>query len=436
MRRRTLLAAITAGLSGCQVIRETTPTPTTDDEPTETLAIDLPADGALDGWHTYRGSVTNQGRAAGVTGPGPTVEPAWDTAVRSGGDDRYLSAAGGVVFVAGERGVEAIDAADGTQLAAQVTPGHEITTEAVLVDGRLYGGTSNSGFVCFDPTTGETLWKARTSKIIHHDDEEIPIPVTSTPAVVGAQVYFADRGMNGGVAFIRCYAPDSGDACWREWPNIGSLGMGPPRVVGDRVLFDEGTELVALSLEDQTVEWRLSFPETDRVNGHRRSLAPAVAEGVAAVATNSGLVGVDIDAGERQWTIETRNYGVDSTYLVATYTPAIHDGTVFAGFSEGQFGAYDLASGEELWSATPDQFAVYWTAPAIGDKCVFVGAQGPLSPLPTPKDRDPEDARLYAFDRETGEQYGPWTLPGHLRHPVVTDDSVVIASGGSLYAFE
>ncbi|WP_159077009.1 PQQ-binding-like beta-propeller repeat protein [Halococcoides cellulosivorans] len=435
MRRRTLLAAITAGLSGCQVIRETTPTTTTDDEPTETLAIDLPADGALDGWDTFRGSVTNQGRAAGVTGPGPAVEPAWDTAVRSGGDDRYLSAAGGVVFIAGERGVEAIDAADGTQHAAQVTPGHEITTEAVLVDGRLYAGTSKSRLLSIDPTTGNTVWEARTSTLLHHD-EEVPVPVKSTPAVSGGQIYIVDKDSDGLDSVVRCYGIESGDECWRKWPEVGSLGMEPPRVVDDRVLFDEASELVALDLEDRTVEWRVPFPETDQTYANDRLLAPAVADGVAAVATSSGLVGVDIDSGERRWTISTRDYGEDLTYLEATYTPAIHDGTVFAGFSEGRFGAYDLASGEELWSVTPDQFAVYWTAPALGDKCVFVGAQGPLSPLPTPKDRDPDDARLYAFDRETGEQYGPWSLPGHLRHPVVTDDSVVIASGDSLYAFE
>ncbi|WP_159077005.1 outer membrane protein assembly factor BamB family protein [Halococcoides cellulosivorans] len=435
MRRRTLLAAITAGLSGCQVIQqETTPTPTTEDEPTETVAIDLPADGALDGWHTFRGSVTNQGRAAGVTGPGPAVEPAWDTAVRSGGDDRLLSAAGGVVFSAGKWGVEAIDAADGTQLAAQVTPGHEITTEPVMVDGHLFAGTWESGFVCIDPTTGQTVWQASTSTLTHHNRERL-IPVTSTPAIAENQVYFGNSGPEGGGAFLRCYSIEGGETCWREWPNVGSLGVEPPRVVGDRVLLDEGTELVALSLEDQSVEWRVPFPETDRSNANYRPLAPAVAEGVAAVATNGGLVGVDIGAGERQWTIETRSYAPDSTYLANTYTPAIHDGTVYAGLCDGGFGAYDLASGEEQWTATPDPPVIYWTAPAIGNGCVFVGAQGPENVPYNPGDRDPDDARLYAFDRETGEQYGPWSLPGHLRHPVVTDDSVVIASGNSLYAF-
>ncbi|AWB26926.1 outer membrane protein assembly factor BamB family protein [Halococcoides cellulosivorans] len=434
MRRRTLLAAITAGLSGCQVIRETTPTSTTEDEPT-TLAIDLPGDGALDGWDTFRGSVTNQGRAAGVTGPGPNVETAWDTTVRSGGDDRYLSAAGGVVFVAGERGVEAIDAADGTQLAAQVTPGHEITTEAVLVDGRLYAGTSKSRLLSIDPTTGKTVWEARTSLFNYHDRER-PKTVGSTPSVTDEQVYILDRSPDGHRAFVRCYATENGEACWWEWPDVGSFGWGPPRVVGDRMLLDEGTELVALSLEDRTVEWRFPFPETDLTNTNTRTLGPAVANGVAVAVTTRGLVGVDVDTGERRWRIAARCWIPDSTPLPNAYIPAIHDGTVYAGLCGGQFGAYDLASGEEQWTATPDPPVVYWTAPAIGNGCVFVGAQGPENVPYNPGDRDPDDARLYAFDRETGEQYGPWSLPGHLGHPVVTDDSVVIASGDSLYAFE
>ena len=126
------------------------------------------------------------------------------------------------------------------------------------------------------------------------------------------------------------------------------------------------------------------------------------------------LYAISADSGRLRWRFDHKISWVNSS-------PAVMDGTVYAGSSDGQFvHAVDAASGTERWR-TPVEGAIVWSSPAVaGDVVLFGDGMG----------------RVHAVDRASGApRWRFFTGAAVFSSPVVADGVVLIGSGdGGLYA--
>ena len=441
MNRRSLLGLVAAGFAGCLGDDDgdsRTPTPS----PTPTAVPDLPRDGSLDGWPTYRGTAANTGRVQGTTGPGPDAELRWEHRL-SDSERRtpfQAAAAGEVVFAAdpgGARTVVAVDATDGQVLAEELAADDRVVTEPIIADGSVYYGERKSELIAREAATGHERWRVQTTTF-DREGTEVTHPLEQPPTIVDERVYTTDirelRDPGGSRAMIRCYEEPDGGECWNviEMPSAGDR-TSIPRYDGDRLLFQTEDTLLAFDLNWREIDWEADLPEMSGDKASSVDRTPAVADDIVVVATQEDHRAFDATHGTELWSRRSKGpLPQDNSELNYVYTAAISDGVVYAGTNDGRFLALDLETGEELWTTQPDPELAYWTAPGIGDGAIFVGAQGHVGRTQTV--RDPTDSHLYIFDAETGEEMGHWKIPGELSPPVVTEENAVIPAGPKLIA--
>jgi outer membrane protein assembly factor BamB len=168
----------------------------------------------------------------------------------------------------------------------------------------------------------------------------------------------------------------------------------------------------ALDPADGTVRWQTtpdslaSFFATPIV----------LSEAVIAVADDRGRVtALDLATGAVRWTREIGAPVYD--------TPATHAGRLFVPTTRGRFVTLDAATGEPGWSAEAERADVRFSAPAVDEKLVVVGAS---------------DGRLRAFDPATGRIAWTFLADGNFAAAPLLAGDVVFA--GSLdehvYAFD
>lgn len=137
-----------------------------------------------------------------------------------------------------------------------------------------------------------------------------------------------------------------------------------PAVVDGVVYYSGGDRVFALDAASGAIKWR--FPEDEALTSVVRS-SPAVANGMVYFGTSDGkLHAVSADKGKVAWTFDTRNS--------ITTSPAVAEGVVYFGSADGRLWAIDGSSGNELpaWKggcALQDEVA---GAPAVANGFVYV----------------------------------------------------------------
>lgn len=232
--------------------------------------------------------------------------------------------ADGTVFVGGtdeSPSIHALALDDGTVQWRSETEYGPIEPRTALADGTLVV-TNAGGLVALDRDTGEELW--RWGENNYYD-------IRSTPAIRDGTVYLCNQG---GIVFAVDLA--TGEREWKrilETMNTNDLAV----AVSDDTLFVPGDEyLVALDPASGEERWRL--------DGTGTGVAPVVADGTLYVQaagrwTESGYVDPFLAAysaadGEPLWevVVDDRRPG--------RMTPAVADGTVFAGSVQGTVFAF------------------------------------------------------------------------------------------------
>lgn len=434
MRRRTALRLLAAGgipfAGGCvrstRGRRETTP------DATETATASMPPAESLTGWETFRGAPAHAGRTPDARGPTASVERAWEASVGTS-EALGLSAAGGVAFASSEAsGVVALDAGDGRRLAADLSGGRAVSTEAAVADGRLAFATRTGEVVAVDGATGETRWSVRAPRReVAGGDGEDTHPVRSTPAVGGDRAYVGftqntAEDAEGALATVRV-GGDGASLARDPWPvpTTHPVLASPTRVDGTVYTLD-GPDVVAVDAADGAERWRRTVRSgPGLVEWYDGS--PAVADGRVVVDADDALVALDATTGERLWRV-----GVDPVdggdRVRPVYGAAVADGAVYFGGSDGRFRAVDAATGERLWDAAPDGGVVHWSRPAVGeDLVVAAGLGGRESGGSQFAERSA--ASVLAFRRDTGERAGRVDGSGLVADPVVVGDRAVVAFG-------
>gem|GEM_PF-958786 len=228
-------------------------------------------------------------------------------------------------------------------------------------------------------------------------------PVSSAPTVVDGTVYVGVATETGGVVAVDA---DSGQTVWRR--PLDGFVAGAPTVVADTLyaaVGGETGELVALDTESGTPRWRVA-------TGTMRS-APTVVDGVVyAGSYDHTLYAVDAATGDVVWTVTPEGYGLTA--------PTVVDGTVYVGSGRpGRLLAIDATDGTVEWVARTAGWVR--SAPMVVDGVVYAGDDG---------------GRLSAVVADTGVSSWQYDAGDAVTTaPTVADDTVYVGSDdGRLHA--
>lgn len=229
-----------------------------------------------------------------------------------------------------------------------------------------YGDPRNSGYT---PTAEGPVRNVKTRWTVDGGE------ATFSPAVADGRVYVGSRDGSGTV-----YALDtqSGEPLWTEALDVG-IRTAPAVAGATVVVVTEDARLYGLSAETGEIQW--SYTELDLDSEESITLAPTVAGATVYVVVPtqsvSGAVhAVDVTDGTQQWVYRTE-------YWHPNATPAVADGTVYAGFDD-RLVALDADVGDELWHYDT---AGAVTSPTVRNGAVYIGAAG----------------NIYRLDAETGD---------------------------------
>ena len=170
-------------------------------------------------------------------------------------------------------------------------------------------------------------------------------------------------GVYPGPALAETWGEDGPTVLWSRPVGAGFAG---PVVVGDRlILFHrQGPEEVveAVNTANGATVWRHAYPTRYRddfgFDEGPRSV-PVVADGrVFTFGAEGQLHAVNLDTGDPLWSEDTHTrYEVRKGFFGAAGSPLVEDGRLIAnvGGRRGGVVAFDVRTGDELWTATTDE---------------------------------------------------------------------------------
>jgi outer membrane protein assembly factor BamB len=275
----------------------------------------------------------------------------------------------------------------------------------------VYIGSSDGHLYAIDRATGTARWT--------YDAKS---PVSATAAVAHGMVYAL---ANDGQAFALDAATGARRWTLRTGPTLpfpwgresGDFYASSPTVVGDVVLFGAGDgHLYAVDAARGTIRWRLA------TQGRIRT-APAASDGVVFVGSADGtLYAADLATGALRWRFDTEGHRLDSGAFgfdrrTIQSSPAVSGDYVVFGSRDGSVYALDRKTGSQRWRAE-SYYHASWvnTSPAIADGLVFVGTS---------------DGRFFhALDLATGVERWRVSLPGVAwSSAAVVGDAVIFGEG-------
>jgi len=322
------------------------------------------------------------------------------------------------------------------------TGGFVDSTPAVA-DGRVYFGSWDSHLYCLDEDTGKLIWKYKTGDC-----------VDSSPAVYGGRVYFASWDLN-----VYCLDAADGKLVWKfgmEPSNFDDHRQSSPGLWPEGGLLYIGGfngKIYALDMETGKEEWvretggpirtrpvvacagtaggaeKCSRVITGSSDGHVYSFdlktggtvwdfdagakvltAPAVGRmeggryGVFFGTDGRRLYSLDVETGKVLW-------GRDTPGRFIYSSPLVHDTEIIAGDCEGALRAYDINTGDEIWS-TPTGGVIY-SPPVMHDGMIVFGNN---------------DGKLYFVSPDSGEKIAEYSVIGPLQAVFSSKEAVFAGS--------
>jgi outer membrane protein assembly factor BamB len=257
----------------------------------------------------------------------------------------------GVVFIGDLGGwLNAVNATDGKKLWAFKANG-EIKSSPVVVGDRVLIGSYDEHLYCLSARTGALQWKFKTNG-----------PVHSTPGIADGMAFIA-----GCDELFRAIRLSDG----KEVFNVSSgayTGASPALREGLAFYGTFDNEVLGVNLAERKVDWRYEHPQ--RKFPFYSSAAVTSTRGVVG-GRDKMVHGITLQ-GKAGWTVTTRARGESS--------PAIADGRVFVGSSDGRFYVLNLNSGAKVWEFNAG--GPLSASPAIANGRIVIGSQ---------------DGRLYCF---------------------------------------
>jgi outer membrane protein assembly factor BamB len=229
-----------------------------------------------------------------------------------------------------------------------------LSTGPVIIDGRLYTGSSQGNLVALDPKDGHEIWRAQlTSEVLAPPAGEEGIIVVRT---VDGRVTGLDAATG-----KRRWVVDT------SVPLLSLRGTSAPVISEGIVLVgSDSGKLSAMTLIDGTVLWEVQIAEPTGRSELERMIdidaTPIVQDGVIYVVTYQGrLVTVQIETGRILWARD-----------ISSYTGmALDESRVYVSDSESRIWAMNRYNGATLWRQDKLLRRAV-TAPILKDKYLVV----------------------------------------------------------------
>ena len=398
-------------------------------------------------WPQVGGNVANVVQHTGATGPLTRI---WDKGVGDGsGRKGFVSAppvvANGVIYIMdSDNTVRAFSESSGDRLweyKIEKQEGESTRTQntsivdrvrdpvsfldgsgrdkdsvggGVAVDGGILYATSGLGIItALDAATGAPIWTRPTRTPLH-----------SAPTVSEGRV-FAITDDNEIMAFD---ARNEGDVLWTYQGIVETARMltAPvPAVVGDTVIapFSSG-EIVALRAQNGGLLWQDALSSTARLTPlaslNDIAFGPAVADGFVIATAQSGVMtAFDLRTGQRIWSQPAGSLGM----------PWIAGDTVFTATTDGKVAALSKLDGTVQWVQQLQTFEkpekrkdrVVWSGPVLaGERLVVVSSNNQLVVL------NPFDGSILETRKTGGDVMVPPVIANETVY-LLTDDAKLIA---------
>ncbi len=242
-----------------------------------------------------------------------------------------------------------------------------VSVSPVISSGRIYAMDGNNRLSVLDAKTGAKIWdykvtvkskgKTRKGKVRVIDRVKDPFSFTdrggSDKEAVGGGVGIADGRVfiTSGLGVILALDAVSGEEIWRTRTRT-PMHSAPTISDGRLFAISDDNELFALDADTGKVLWTYqSIIEMARM---LTSPAPAVIEDVVIAPFSSGeVVALKVQNGGVLWQ-EALSASGSLTPLASLNDiaagPVIADGYVFVAGQSGEFAAYDLRTGAQVWS--------------------------------------------------------------------------------------
>jgi len=223
-------------------------------------------------------------------------------------------------------------------------------------------------------------------------------PIFSTPAVGNGIVYIA----NGDV-----YALNS--TTGRQiWNFTGDFPVGSNLAISKGIIYFEGGKMYAVNATDGSIIW--SFSPYDF--GRQSSYSPAVANGVVYAGFIDGnIYALNSTTGSQIWNFTPNTCGCSFTFS----TPAIVNDIVYFVYSDmsanTRLYALNATTGLKIWDFYPGGYSV--SSPAVSDGIVYVGS---------------DDYNLYAVNATKGQLLWNFTAGEIISSPAVANGAVFFGS--------
>lgn len=265
----------------------------------------------------------------------------------------------------------------------------------VIKDGRIYVMDGSNRISAFDASTGDRIWENKITVKLKGKTREgrtgiieritNPSSITDTGGKdkesVGGGVAVADGKViaTSGLGVVEAYDMNSGAVLWRK-RTITPMHSAPKIANGRVFAVSDDNELFAFDVNTGDVLWTYQgIVESARM---LTAPSPAVVDDVVIAPFASGeLVALRVQNGGVLWQDALSSSGqltpLSSLNDIAS-GPAIADGYVIASAQSGVMSAFDLRTGQRIWTQPAGSLGFPWIA---GDFVYTVTTDGKVACL-------------------------------------------------------
>ena len=279
-------------------------------------------------------------------------------------------------------------------------------------DGKLFV-TSGLGVVAaLDPLSGEEIWSRETR-----------VPMHSAPTSKGGRVFAVSDDNE-----LFAFNANSGEVLWTYQGIVESARMltaPSPAVIDETVIapFASG-ELVALRVQNGGVLWQDALSSAGQLTPlaslNDIASGPVIADGYVIATAQSGVISAfDLRTGQRIWTQPSGSIGF----------PLIAGDFVYSATTEGQVVCFSKLDGKVVWIQQLQAFKnekkrkkkIAWSGPVLaGDRLVVMSSHGQAVVI------NPYDGSVINDFKVGGDVFVPPVIANETIY-VLTDSAKLIA---------
>ncbi len=279
-------------------------------------------------------------------------------------------------------------------------------------DGKLFV-TSGLGVVAaLDPLSGEEIWKRETR-----------VPMHSAPTSKGGRVFAVSDDNE-----LFAFNANSGEVLWTYQGIVESARMltaPSPAVIDETVIapFASG-ELVALRVQNGGVLWQDALSSAGQLTPlaslNDIASGPVIADGYVIATAQSGVISAfDLRTGQRIWTQPSGSIGF----------PLIAGDFVYTATTEGQVVCFSKLDGKVVWIQQLQAYKnekkrkkkIAWSGPVLaGDRLIVMSSHGQAVVI------NPYDGSVINDFKVGGDVFVPPVIANETIY-VLTDSAKLIA---------